>query len=94
MRTYVNAVVTSNSVFGFGQDCVVSLVNDSCAYAAQHLESRHAKRARAWARAPKRAWLMAAATSGLSRMTELTCLVITGPRRLRERLLSPDVVLA
>ena len=94
MRTFVNTVVTSSNVFGYGQDGVVSLVSDSCACGAQHLESRHAKRARAWARAPKRGWLMAAATSGMSGITELTCLVITGPRRLRERLLSPELVLA
>lgn len=93
MRT-VNAVVTSNSVFGFGQDCVVSFDSDSYAPAAQHLDSRHAKRARAWARASKRAWLMAAAMLGLTRITGLTCPVITGPRRLRERLWSPELVLA
>jgi len=88
MRTNINTVVTNSIVFGFGQDVVVSLVADSCAPAAQHHEPRHAKRARAKAAAMKRGWLMAAATVGYARITMLTCMVITAPRRLRERLLS------
>jgi hypothetical protein len=94
MRTNNSTVVTINSVFGYGQDRVVSLVRQSCACAAQHLEPRHAKRDRAWARALKRMWFMAADLFGSDRITTLTCVVITGPRRLRERLLSPKFVLA
>lgn len=94
MRTNVTTVVTINSVFGYGQDRVVSLVGESCACAAQHLDSRHAKQDRAWASALKRMWLMAAAAFGPAPLATLTRVAITGPRRLRERLRSPELVLA
>ena len=55
MRTYCNNTVTNRNVFGLGQDRAVSSWNDSCAYAAQHLASRHAsKRAHGSAKALKR----------------------------------------
>ena len=43
MRTNINTVTNCN-VFGLAQDRAVSLWNDSCAYAAQHLASRHASK--------------------------------------------------
>ena len=92
MRTNVNHLVANRTVFGFGQDRVVSLRNDSCAHAAQHLESRHAsKRARGMTLALKRLW-SAAAAAGPALKTKWTCLAITGPERLTVRRMSPVVV--
>lgn len=91
MRTNINTAVTNCSVFGLSQDVVVTVGGDSCAYAAQHLESRHAsKRARGWGLELKRSWPMTVAMAGAALITEALCLVITGPRRLR--LLSPVVL--
>jgi hypothetical protein len=92
MRTFVNTAVANCNVFGFGQDRVVSLWNDSCAYAAQHLESRHAgKRARGLTRALKRLG-SAAAAAGPVLKAKWTCLAISGPMRLTVRRMSPVVV--
>jgi len=92
MRTYINSVVANRNVFGFGQDRVVSLGNDSCAPAAQHLESRHAsKRARGMTLALGRLW-SAAAMAGQALKAKRTCLAITGPERLTVRPMSPVVV--
>ena len=92
MRTYINSVVANRTVFGFGQDRVVSLRNDSCAHAAQHLESRHAsKRACGMTLALKRR-CSTAATAGPARKVKWTCLAITGPERLTVRRMSPVVV--
>ncbi|MEX0676148.1 MAG: hypothetical protein WD063_03685 [Pirellulales bacterium] len=92
MRTYVNSVVANRNVIGFGQDRVVSFRNDSCAPAAQHLESRHAaKRARGLTRALKRMG-SAAAVAAPALKAKWTCLAITGPARLTVRQMSPVVV--
>lgn len=92
MRTNVNHLVANRTVFGFGQDRVVSLRNDSCAHAAQHLESRHAsKRARGLTEALKRR-CSTAATAGLALKAKWTCLAITGSERLTVRRMSPVVV--
>lgn len=94
MRTIVNSAVANCNVFGFGQDRVVSPLNDSCAYAAQHLESRHAsKRARGLTRALKRRW-STVAVAGTVLKAKWTSLAITGPMRPTVRLMSPVVVLA
>ena len=98
MRTSINNIVANVNVFGFGQDrVVVSSLADTCAHAAQHLETRHAtsKRARGWAERAKRSWLATAAMAGAARMAELiTSLAIYGPQRLPVRHLSPVLVQA
>ncbi len=92
MRTNINAVTNCN-VFGFGQDRVVSLTNDSCAYAAQHLHSRHAsKRARGPAGAVKRRAMATAVMAGAVSKAKPTCLAITGPQWQPVRLTSPELV--
>lgn len=92
MRTNINPVVANRTVFGFGQDRVVSMRNDSYAHVAQHLESRHAsKRARGMTVTLKRLW-STAATAGLALKVKWTCLAITGPERLTVRRMSPVVV--
>ena len=91
MRTNLISAVVNGNVFGFGQDRVVSLRNDSCARAAQHLHAGYVgKRARKWAGALKRAW--SALMAGPARMAEATCLAITGPARRTARIVSPVVV--
>lgn len=96
MRTSINTIVASVNVFGFGQDrVVVSSLIDTCAYAAQHLETRHAKRARGWAQRSKRSWLATAVMASAARMPGLmSSLGITGRKRLPVRLTSPVLVLA
>jgi hypothetical protein len=96
MRTYINNIVANVNVFGFGQDrVVVSSLIDTCAHAAQHLETRHAKRARGWAQRSKRSWLATAAMASAARMPGLMpSLGITGRKRLPVRLTSPVLVLA
>ena len=92
MRTFVNTAVANCNVFGFGQDRVVSLQNDSCARAAQHLHSWHAsKHARGMTLAFKRLW-SAAAAAGTALKVKLTCLTVTGLERLTVRRMSPVVV--
>jgi hypothetical protein len=94
MRTNVNTAVANRNVFGTSQDRVVSLGNDSCAHAAQHLEPRHAsKRARSLARALKRRWSLRVGMAGAGPKAKWTCLAITGPARPTERVVSPVVVL-
>jgi hypothetical protein len=94
MRTNTSTAVANRYVFGARQDRVVSLRNDSCAHAAQHLEPRHAKRARSLARTLKRrgSWLMGMAGAGPK--AKWTCLAITGPARPAVRLVSPAVVVS
>jgi hypothetical protein len=93
MRTSVTTTVANCNVFGTSQDRVVSLRDDSCAYAAQHLESRHAsKRARSLASAFKRRWSWLVGMAGVGLEATATCLAITGPARPAVRLLSPVVV--
>jgi hypothetical protein len=96
MRTSINNIVANVNVFGFGQDrVVVSSLADTCAHAAQHLETRHAKRARGWAQRSKRPWLITAAMAGAARMPELMLsLGMYEPQRLPVRLVSPVPVLA
>jgi hypothetical protein len=73
----------------------VSLLNDSCAFAAQHLASRHAgKRARLLARALKRRGSGSGAMAGADTMAGLTCLAITWPQWQPVRLTSPELVTA
>lgn len=92
MRTNINTAIANCSVFGFGQDRIVSLRNDSCAHAAQHLQSRHASnRARGLAQALKRCW-SAAVVAGPALKAKWTCLAVTGPMRLTVRRMSPVVV--
>lgn len=91
MRTSINTTVANRTVFGFGQDRVVSLGGDSYARAAQHLHSRPAsKRARGMAWALKRLW--SAAAAGLAPVAKCTCLAITGSERPMVRPMSPVVV--
>ena len=95
MRTNINAAVTNRNVFGFGQDRVVSLWNDSCAFAAQHLASRHAsKRARELARTLKRRGSSTAVMAGAVPKAKPTCLAITGPQWQPVRRTSPELVTA
>ncbi len=96
MRTSIISIVANVNVFGFGQDrVVVSSLIDACAYAAQHLETRHAKRARGWAKRAKRTWLTAAATAGTATLAKLMAsLASVGPQRLPVRRMSPALVLA
>lgn len=98
MRTSINNIVANVNVFGFGQDrVVVSSLSGTCATAAQHLETRHAKRARGtWAKREKRYWLMPAATAAaVATLAKLiTSLAIVGPQRLGMRQMSPALVLA
>jgi hypothetical protein len=95
MRTNMNFAVANRSVFGFGQDRVVSLQGDSYAHAAQHLELRHAgKRMRDMANTLKRSWSVVAVAAGSAPKAKYTCLAITGPLRLTVRPTSPVVVAA
>jgi hypothetical protein len=99
MRTSINNIVANVNVFGFGQDrVVVSSLSGTCATAAQHLETRHAKRARGqWAKRDKRYWLLAAATAAAAPVTLaklISSLAIVGPQRLGMRQMSPALVLA
>jgi hypothetical protein len=94
MRTNINTAVANRTVFGARQDRVVSLRSDSCAYAAQHLEPRHAKRAHKLARALKRRWSLLMGMAGAGPQAKWTCLAITGPTRPVVRLASPAVVLS
>lgn len=104
MRTSINNIVANVNVFGFGQDrVVVSSLSDTCAHAAQHLETRHAKRARGeWAKRDKRYWFTAAATAAAAVTAAMavtlakliTSLAIVGPQRLGMRQMSPALVLA
>jgi hypothetical protein len=98
MRTSINNIVANVNVFGFGQDrVVVSSLSGTCATAAQHLETRHAKRARgSWAKRDKRYWLMPAATAAAAATLAklIMSLAIVGPQRLGMRQLSPALVLA
>lgn len=96
MRTSINNIVANVNVFGFGQDrVVVSSLSGTCAYAAQHLETRHAKRARGWAKRDKRDWLTTAAMAAAATLAKLiTSLAIVGPQRLGMRQMSPALVLA
>jgi hypothetical protein len=95
MRTNINTAVANRNVFGFGQDRAVAQRNDSCACAAQHLESRHAsKRARSLARALKRRWSLLVGMAGAGPMATWTYLAITGPARPTVRVVSPVVVLS
>jgi hypothetical protein len=94
MRTIFNTAVANCNVFGFGQDRVVSPLKDSCAYAAQHLELRHAgKRARGLTLALTRCWSTVAVT-GTALKAKWSSLAISGPMRLTVRRMSPVVVLA
>ncbi len=104
MRTSINNIVANVNVFGFGQDrVVVSSLLGTCANAAQHLETRHAKRARgSWAKRDKRYWLMPAATAAVTVTAAMAAtlaklimsLAIVGPQRLGMRQMSPALVLA
>jgi hypothetical protein len=79
MRTYLNTVVTNRTVFGFGQDRVVSSLG-TCAHAA-HLVSRHAcHRARKSARALKRRGSEVAAWASAALVAMPLGLAITGPQ--------------
>ncbi len=92
MRTNINTATNCN-VFGLGQDRAVSLWNDSCAYAAQHLASRHAsKRARELAKALKRRGSVTAVMAGAVPLAKRTRLAITGPQWQPVRLTSPELV--
>ena len=92
MRTNINSDNANRTVFGFGQDRVVSLRNDSCARAAQHLHSWHAsKRARGMTSTLKRLWSVAV-MAGPAPKAKPTRLAITGPVRPTVRLMSPVVV--
>jgi hypothetical protein len=94
MRTSIINIVANVNVFGFGQGrvVVVSSFGDTCAYAAQHLETRHSKRARGWAQRSKRPWLATAAAALMAKL--MPGLAMVGPQRLPVRLLSPVPVLA
>ena len=97
MRTSINSIVANVNVFGYGQDrVVVSSLFDTCACAAQHLETRHvSKRARGWAERFKCAWHATAAMADAARMAGLIMsLAIIGPQRLPVRQMSPALVLA
>lgn len=94
MRTNINTAVANRNVIGYRQDrAIVSLQDDSCACAAQHLESRHAsKRATHLSSAFKRwSWLVGMAGTGTE--ATLTRLAIPGPVRPTGRVTSPVVVL-
>ena len=94
MRTSLNNVITNRTVFGLGQDRVVSLT-DTCAHAAQHLDSRHAaKRARSMARALKRRVAVTAGMASAVLMAKPWRLAITGPQWQPVRHLSPVPVTA
>ena len=88
MRTNITSF-TNRNVFGLSQGRVVSLLTDSCARAAQHLESRHGKHAAAMARAFKRR--AAATMSGAVLKAKWMYLVITGPQWQPVRQGSPDL---
>jgi hypothetical protein len=96
MRTYLNSVVASGNVFGFGQDRVVASWSDNtCDRAAQHLLSRHASQsAGGLRRALKRRGLQAAAMAGAVLKAKPTCLAITGPQWQPVRRTSPALVTA
>jgi hypothetical protein len=95
MRTNVSTTVANCNVFGTRQDRVVSLRNDSCDRAAQHLQTRHAgKRAHSLARALKRRWSFLVGMAGAGPKAKPTCLAITAPARPVVRLTSPAVVLS
>jgi len=94
MRTNINSTVANRTVFGYRQDRVVSLRNDSCNRAAQHLHPWHAsKRACGMTTTFKRLWSTAAA-AGAAPKAKPTCLVITGPERPTVRLMSSVVVVS
>lgn len=94
MRTNINTVTNCN-VFGLDQDRAVSLWNASCAYAAQHLASRHAsKRAHGSAKALKRRGSGTVVMAGAVPMAKPTRLAITGPQWQPVRLTSPELVTA
>jgi hypothetical protein len=91
MRTSINFAVTNGNVIGLGQDRVVSS-NDTCAHAAQHLPTWHArKRGRGTWCFMKR---YAAAMAGAALEARHLCLVITGPQGQRARRTSPALVTA
>ena len=93
MRTNVTFVTNCN-VFGLDQDRAVSLRNDSCAYAAQHLASRHAsKRAHGLARALKRRGFGTVVMAGAVPKAKPTRLAITGPQWQPVRQMSPGLVM-
>ena len=94
MRTNINFVVTNGTVFGFGQDRVVSLTSDAtCARAAQHLDPWHAsKRARGLWRHLKRRGT--AVMAGAALEARLIYLAITGPQGRVVRHMSPALVTA
>ena len=95
MRTYFNVVVTNCTVFGFGQDRVVSSLNATDAHAAQHLAIRHAsKRARGPAYALKRRGSGTAVVAGAVQWSKQMCLAMLGPQWQPVRLTSPTVVIA
>jgi hypothetical protein len=88
MRTNITSF-TNRNVFGLGQGRAVSLLTDSCARAAQHLESRHAKHAVARVRAMKRR--ATATMAGAVLKAKWMYLVITGPQWQPVRQGSPDL---
>ncbi|HEX3725095.1 MAG TPA: hypothetical protein VHV08_02585 [Pirellulales bacterium] len=94
MRTYINAVVTNGNVFGFGQDRVVSSLNDvTYACAAQHLQMWHAsKREHGHWDALKRH--VAAVMAGAAVVARRLRLAITRPQGLLVRHTSPALVRA
>jgi hypothetical protein len=94
MRTYIDAVVTNCTVFGFGQDRAVATRNDeSCAFVAQHLTPWHAgKRARCRSHVLKRSG--PAVMAGAVGMAKSLRLAVTGPQRQPVRLMSPELVMA
>ncbi len=94
MRTNTNSTVVTNcNVFGFGQDRVVALWVASCAYAAQHLASRHAsKHLGRLSRGVKRRGTDAVAGADL--LARSMCLAIRGPQWQPVRPVSPVLVMA
>lgn len=97
MRTSFINIVANVNVFGFGQGrVVVSSLIETCAHAAQHLDTRHdSKRDRGWAGRAKRRWPAAAAAAvAVTTAKLLTSLAEMGPQRLPVRQMSPALVLA
>lgn len=96
MRTSIINIVANVNVFGYGQGrvVVVSSFEDTCAHAAQHLETRHTKRARGWAQRSKRRWLATADAAAALMAKLMPGLAMVEPLRLPVRLLSPVPVLA
>ncbi|MGD9722222.1 MAG: hypothetical protein AB7O59_11735 [Pirellulales bacterium] len=94
MRTNIDAIVTNSTVFGFGQDrAVATRIDETCAYAAQHLSSWHAgKRVRHGSRAMKRSGQVVRA-GAVGNAWPLR-LAVTGPQRQPVRLMSPVLVMA